>query len=232
MHHQHGYIPHSYHPYHPPFPHPPPQVGAQYGIHPGSLASAPFPHPPAYPPSPQRPAPNGFLYQTRPMPSNHQAPPQNSNYQLDPHGWYIPQNAPSHHVRRPNSPPGILKPPPMQLHPVQNPAGNPAIHDFWKGRLAPLPGFSSRPGLLPLKPESKQIKITQPLKKRRKRKLDLLPPYSFMAVKDDDDDEDVKSPTSPTGEKGKEKTQASAFYYIRRRGLSCRSSDIRKLSTR
>jgi hypothetical protein len=110
----------------------------------------------------------------------------------------------------------------MQLHPVQNPAGNPDIHGFWKGRLAPLPGFSSKPGLLPLKPENKQIKITQPVKKRRKRKLDLLPPRSFMAVKDDDDDED---------EKDKEKTQASAFYCIRRHGLSCRPSDIRKLST-
>lgn len=214
MHHQHGYNPHSYLPYHPPFPHPPTQVGAQYGIHAGSLAPPPFPHPPAYPPSPQRPAPNGFFYQTRPMPPNHQAPPQNSNYQLDPHGWYTPQNAPSHHVRRPNSPPGILKPPPMQLNPVQNPAGNPAIHEFWKGRLAPLPGFSSRPGLLPLKPENKQIKITQPVKKRRKRKLDLLPPLSFMAVKDDDDDEDIKSPFSPTGEKGKEKSQTSENFQL------------------
>lgn len=43
------------------------------------------------------------------------------------------------------------------------------IHDHWKGRLAPLPGFSSRTGLLPQR-VSHSIKIVKPGKTRQKRR--------------------------------------------------------------
>lgn len=63
------------------------------------------------------------------------------------------------------------------------------IHDFWQARLAPFPGYSSRPGLFPVKKyqpvpiDSSQLAIQLP-------KLQLLPPRSMFTS--------TMSPTGPT----------------------------------
>ncbi|TFK37683.1 P-loop containing nucleoside triphosphate hydrolase protein [Crucibulum laeve] len=67
------------------------------------------------------------------------------------------------------------------LSPDSTPVHNEDIHEFWKGRIAPLPGFSSRPGLLPTR-ELKVLKITKPPSRTRrgdkKRRMKLLAPHS------------------------------------------------------
>ncbi|RDB23524.1 RNA helicase Mov10l1 [Hypsizygus marmoreus] len=102
-------------------------------------------------------------------------------------------------------------PPPGLVHPsLPRPPGlePPApdgflLHDYWKGKFAPFPGFSSRPGLIPAR-ESRKLLITQPApkapRKRRLRRrraapeLALLPPQSFMLA--EGSTEPVESPTS------------------------------------
>lgn len=55
------------------------------------------------------------------------------------------------------------------------------IHEYWKGRLAPLPGYRSQPVLLPMKdpevPEEARVD-----EKEKKPKLELLPPVSFQGT--------------------------------------------------
>jgi hypothetical protein len=90
------------------------------------------------------------------MPYYHPPPTQNH---VDANGWNSQPSVPLH-------PPGLNVP--IHIHkaaPPLTPAEGPRIpdvlphsleiHEFWRGRLAPLPGFSSRPTLLPIR-EQKQ----------------------------------------------------------------------------
>ncbi|KAF5376028.1 hypothetical protein D9615_007749 [Tricholomella constricta] len=146
---------------------------------------------PRAPPSPVSPQqPNGFIYNSRPIsvvPNGPWDGPQSINFRPDPSGWYSPvlpppQAAPLHNRSAPMSPPGLsrrLPPPPPAPDPA--PRETFELHDFWKGRFAPFPGFSSRPGLLAARDSSK-IKISQPVQKQAVTpQLQLLPPRSFMA---------------------------------------------------
>ncbi|KAF5376108.1 hypothetical protein D9615_007747 [Tricholomella constricta] len=161
---------------------------------PSSTQSSPWSIAPcsSKPVSPQQP--NGFIYHSRPIsvvPNDPTHPPwdgpQSINFRPDPSGWYSPvlsppQAAPLHNRSAPMSPPGLsrrLPPPPPALDPA--PRETFELHDFWKGRFAPFPGFSSRPGLLAARDSSK-IKISQPVQKKAVTpQLQLLPPRSFMA---------------------------------------------------
>ena len=58
------------------------------------------------------------------------------------------------------------------------------IHEFWKGRLAPLPGFSSRPTLLPMREQKQPESPITP--KSETHTKSLLPPFG------------TKPATSPT----------------------------------
>jgi hypothetical protein len=55
------------------------------------------------------------------------------------------------------------------------------IHDFWQTRLAPFPGYSSRPGLYPPNKQN-LISISSPALIRERPKLQLLPPRSLAPV--------------------------------------------------
>jgi hypothetical protein len=89
-------------------------------------------------------------------------------------GWHI---HPYSYGNPPYHPPGLPVPPPLQL-PLAHPSPAPHPHteeitaaasfadifqldEFWRGRLAPLPGYQSRPGLAPVK-ERKRIQIDFP----------------------------------------------------------------------
>ena len=93
-----------------------------------------------------------------------------SNYQANSSGWHphpYGYGNPSYH------PPGLPVPPPPPLAPpVPQPRSEEIIavssfvdvfqlDEFWRGRLAPLPGYQSRPGLVPVK-EKKRIQIDVP----------------------------------------------------------------------
>jgi len=76
----------------------------------------------------------------------------------------------------PTYPPGLRPPPykgsshpsPMPEHPA--PA---TFHEYWRGRLAPLPGYKSRSELYPMRETSQGGS-------GKGHKPDLLPPYSFF----------------------------------------------------
>ena len=54
------------------------------------------------------------------------------------------------------------------------------IHEYWKGRLAPLPGYRSQPVLLPMNdPEVKEEAKSEEKDKKSEKRLKLLPPVSF-----------------------------------------------------
>ena len=93
-----------------------------------------------------------------------------TNYQANSSGWHPhPYNygnpSPSYH------PPGLpvpLLPPPVPHPREEMTAASESsfadifhLDEFWRGRLAPLPGYQSRPGLVPVK-ERKRIQIDVP----------------------------------------------------------------------
>jgi len=100
----------------------------------------------------------------------------------DPSGWYTRPVSPSSFM----PPPGL--PPPAAPH-LPTPSasslpspGESTLHDFWKGRFAPMPGFASRPGLVPIR-ENQRLKISDPTQRpRASSQMQLLPPQSFMAI--------------------------------------------------
>jgi hypothetical protein len=112
----------------------------------------------------------------------------NIAFRPDSSGWYTPVSAgripvrlayPPGHFPQPNAappPPVITSPDPAGLNPVD-------IHDFWKGRLAPFPGFSSRPGIMATKPWG--IKIVVPTHNAAKPQL--LSPRSFASSENSDE---------------------------------------------
>ncbi|KAH0579747.1 hypothetical protein H2248_002584 [Termitomyces sp. 'cryptogamus'] len=75
------------------------------------------------------------------------------HFRPDSSGWFT-QVSPSLSAPAVNSPAPLLPPellrPPLASPPIfeGTPQGDIIVHDFWKGRLAPFPGFSSRPGHL------------------------------------------------------------------------------------
>ena len=94
-----------------------------------------------------------------------------THYQANSGGWHphpYSYGNPSYH------PPGLpVPPPPLPLAPPVPQSRTEEItaassftdifqlDEFWRGRLAPLPGYQSRPGLVPLK-ERKRIQIDVP----------------------------------------------------------------------
>ena len=162
-----------------------------------------YPYPPQYthPTSPPHPpgSPNGYsrfylLPQHHhpgvpfiPIPhhmfNHHPPPPQ--NHVTNTNGWY------SHGSSSPNAP---LHPPGLDL-PAHVPQGSSpapderphlpdifphslAIHEYWRGRLAPFPGFSSRPTLLPMKERTQRgSPITQ------KSETSIIAPSSSLETK-------------------------------------------------
>jgi hypothetical protein len=94
------------------------------------------------------------------------------NHQVDVNGWYYHSNNNSYN---PYHPPGLpAPPPPLPLAPPvpqQTPTEEMTaassfadilqLDDFWRGRLAPLPGYQSRHGLVPMN-ETKRIQIGIP----------------------------------------------------------------------
>lgn len=90
--------------------------------------------------------------------------------QVDANGWY----GYSYGNSSPYHPPGLPVPPllpqapPIPQAPITEEIANASsfadilqLDQFWRGRLAPLPGYQSRPGLLPVK-ETSQIRIGVP----------------------------------------------------------------------
>jgi hypothetical protein len=96
-------------------------------------------------------------------------------------GWYTPVPiTPFSPVNIPNPP---LLPPTFLQHPEPTSplekVDQIQIHDFWQGRLAPFPGFTSRPGLFPVK-KHQSVKINNPASTSELPKLQLLPPRSMI----------------------------------------------------
>jgi len=114
-------------------------------------------------PLPQHHHPPGAPFVPIPphMLNHHPPPPQ--NHLTNTNGWHGlgngSPNAPLH-------PPGLNVP--IHTHQGSSPAPDErphlpdifphslAIHEYWRGRLAPFPGFSSRPTLLPMKERKQQ----------------------------------------------------------------------------
>ncbi|KAG6902934.1 hypothetical protein C0995_009326 [Termitomyces sp. Mi166 len=119
------------------------------------------------------------------QPSWHASP---LDFRPDSSGWYT-------HILSSSSAPAVThpapSPPPGLTRPSRQPAVSPPpseqtdiiIHDFWKGRFAPFPGFSSRPGHLSARDRVK-VNITQPkiMKTSFKPTSQLFPPRSFMTL--------------------------------------------------
>ena len=105
----------------------------------------------------------------------------------DPTGWYTPVPiTPFSPVNIPNPP--LLPPTFLQQQNYPEPTSPSSslekvdqikIHDFWQGRLAPFPGFTSRPGLFPVK-KHQLVKINNPASTSELPKLQLLPPRSMI----------------------------------------------------
>ena len=114
-----------------------------------------------------------FYVPPQPWPAHH--PTQ------DPSGWYTPVS-PSSYMPPPGLPPPAAHPPTTHTSSALPSPGESSLHDFWKGRFAPMHGFASRPGLPPIR-ENQKLKISDPTQRSRtKSQMQLLPPQSFMAV--------------------------------------------------
>ncbi|KAF8966899.1 P-loop containing nucleoside triphosphate hydrolase protein [Flammula alnicola] len=155
------------------------------GHHPGYLRPHPHPHP----------------YGAHPN-----TPYSTPNYQVDPNGWYTPQSPQrpptnlNHTANTPMHPPGLHVPaqtPPQSsiddIAMAKSQSDNLNVHEFWRGRLAPLPGYRSRPELLPMRGTT-PVESQSPVKKSDQVTLvELLPPHSFFGAA-----YERKSPTIPT----------------------------------
>ena len=92
-----------------------------------------------------------------------------SPHHADSNGWYphvYSYGNPSYHSPGSPLPPTPLPVPPLPAAPqIPTSASSFAdilqLDEFWRGRLAPLPGYQSRPGLVPVK-ETKRIQIGVP----------------------------------------------------------------------
>ena len=99
----------------------------------------------------------------------------------DTSGWYSAQPVPIIPFSPVNQPP----PPHPQnysepISPSLEKIDQIKIHDFWQGRLAPFPGFSSRPGLFSFK-KNQSVLINSPASTGELPKLQLLPPRSMIS---------------------------------------------------
>lgn len=104
-----------------------------------------------------------FYYPPYPQPQPHPWP------STDTSGWYDV----SHSY-------GYIPPPTIPPVPP-SPDQSDELNEYWKGRFAPFPGFSSRPGLLPVK---QMPRLSGPVPKISPHNppMHLLPPRSFMRL--------------------------------------------------
>jgi hypothetical protein len=91
------------------------------------------------------------------------------SFAADTSGWYIPVPVPPPTFVQPQEP---TSPSPEKIDQIK-------IHDLWQGRLAPFPGFTSRPGLFPVK-KHQSVKINSSASTNELSKLQLLPPRSMF----------------------------------------------------
>ncbi|PPQ90281.1 hypothetical protein CVT25_013106 [Psilocybe cyanescens] len=127
------------------------------------------------------------------------------NYQRDSNGWFVPSHpmpppsAPApNHTSTPQHPPGLAIPSRAPSNTTEDPPApvalseNSQIDDFWKGRLAPPPGYRSRPLLIPRR-ELPSVKKDSPDKKKSDPLKELATPTSLLGKSPD-----KKPTTSPT----------------------------------
>lgn len=164
-----------------------------------------YPFPPPHYPHPQYPDPrlqqnNGYIYEAHSPELGAAHPNLNSSFRgqfrPDSSGWYIP--VPRGSASNPNQyePPGLRpREPPIAHVTTAESAHRIEMNKYWEGRFAPFPGFSSNPGLLPIR-ENQKIKISEPSIKKKKAKptLQLLPPKSFMVHPDPEIPKPAPSP--------------------------------------
>ena len=191
------------------------------------LTSAPIVSSPQFSPSASLPSSNGDYRHPHPlcypqhqpgmMYTPHQYSPisPQANYPPDvryynyPHGYNY--GNPSYHPGLPVPPPPPPPPPALPQAPEDTTASsfadNLQLDEFWRGRLAPLPGYQSRPGLLPLK-ETKQIQIGVPTKTQQEpgSGSKLLPPHSFFGK----DYQKIVPPVQPILTNNNTNTEASS----------------------
>lgn len=157
----------------------------------------PHPHPHHLPPSP-----------------SHPTMPQSSAIQVDSGGWYTPQslsNTPLH-------PPGLDIPLNKSREDEPMAKLSSDIHEFWRGRLAPLPGYRSRPVLLPMRGTTPVVGEQTPAKKVTP--IGLLPPHSFFGS---EYERSLTTPTTPLREDTslipKEEIVSATYLYLKDRRL-------------
>ncbi|KAH9477003.1 RNA helicase Mov10l1 [Psilocybe cubensis] len=125
-------------------------------------------------------------------------------YQRDPNGWFLPRHPNSMAQDLPNTPqhpPGLAIPPRPAPNMSEDLLSATAplsehsqIDDFWKGRLAPPPGYRSRPLLTPRRePPSTQLKDSPDKTRKLALPPELPPPASLLAKSPN-----MKPPTSPS----------------------------------
>ena len=119
-----------------------------------------------------------------------------TNYPPDGSRWhgYSYGNPPSHLPGLPVPP--AAPPVPQALNEEITAASSFAdilqLDEYWKGRLAPLPGYQSRPGLIPMR-ETKPIQIGVPIEKETSRPLPPQSPHSLFR-----NEHHIKAPSTLT----------------------------------
>jgi len=170
---------------------PQPSQHAQFSpLHPSTSQNGAYPLYP-YPPPYMNPLAVPFS-PSRPPPYMPHFPPPGLHHVNQNHSGYVYPN-PQHpqqpialngihnHSGFPEHPPGL--PIPHRNFPVL-PGPDPIsrdhieINEYWKGRLAPLPGYRSQPVLLPMK--DPRIQEEAKPDEKPEKKLELLPPVSFF----------------------------------------------------
>lgn len=201
-----------HHPFHPPVPI---QGPFQFGEASRNPAFSPVPSAPPYAIGfdPQ----NALIYESHPRVPQlqwdgvHPISP-------DPNGWYIPPPpnfVPNQPIRPPPHPgfPQLIPIPALPPAPsIPEPQPNITIHEFWKGRLAPLPGFSSPPGLLRVK-TTQRVTISKPAPAKPRPTGQLLPPRSFgIAPPINEPASDVNGIVAQIDEEEKQVRTSNIFY--------------------
>ncbi|KAF9480299.1 P-loop containing nucleoside triphosphate hydrolase protein [Pholiota conissans] len=197
-------------------------MNPHYPYPPPGLAYYPLPPPVTVPAAPhgqfggQIPSPTGVSLsgqQPHPPPHLHTYAasqntmhyPQRNSYHVDTNGWYTPTVPPppppnvALAQKPPMYPPGLALP--TRAAPAISTEASTAgfldasnMHEYWAGRLAPLPGYQSRPILLPMRGKTPPPVEPEPVKKQVSP-LKLLPPHSFFGSTFE---RDIISPTTPS----------------------------------
>ena len=156
---------------------------SQNGAYPLYPYPPPYMNPLAAPFNPARPPP--YVPHFPPPGLHHHV---NQNHPA--YAYPTPQHPPAlngihSHSGFPEHPPGLPIPhrnfPPWPVPEDAPSRDHIEIHEYWKGRLAPLPGYRSQPVLLPMKdPEVLEEAKPEEKEKKHEKKLELLPPVSFF----------------------------------------------------